>query len=89
MALVLQPTEDNLTFGKRYAILNLDWMALLIDGIKNTSIGQEFITNCSRWNEAVHQKHPQPLTIFISLYFLNTSQPELAKDSPFAKIIDG
>jgi nicotinamidase-related amidase len=81
--------EGHLSFGQHYAVLNLDWISLLIDGIKDTNVGQEFITNCVRWNDAVHQKDPRPLTIFTSLWFSNPSQPELAKGSPFTRLLQG
>jgi len=81
--------EGHLSFGQHYAVLNLDWISFLIDGIKDTSVGQEFITNCVKWNDAVHQKDPRPLTIFTSLLFSNSSQPELAKGSPFTRLLQG
>ncbi|KAE9568806.1 hypothetical protein CGMCC3_g15083 [Colletotrichum fructicola] len=76
------------SFGKRFAILNLDLMAIMFDSIKKTDEGELFISNCVRWNEAVHQHHPRPLTIFTTLCFSNYSQPELARPSPFANLID-
>jgi nicotinamidase-related amidase len=89
MARVLRSAEGNLIFGQRYAVLNLDWMSLLIDSVKDTTVGQEFITNCSRWNDAVHKKNPRPLTIFTSLFFSSSAQPELAKESPFTRLLQG
>jgi nicotinamidase-related amidase len=81
--------RHELSFGEHYAVLNLDWMSILIDGIKDTAVGQEFIANCTRWNNAVHKKDPRPLTIFTSLSFSNSSYPELAKNSPFARLLQG
>ncbi|KAF3225006.1 hypothetical protein TWF192_007291 [Orbilia oligospora] len=79
------------TFNKNYAILNLDWMTILMDVIKDTPEGQTYITNCSRWNDAVHAKSPRPITIFTTLFFSNKSQPELHKSdkAPFTKQING
>ncbi|KAK6345530.1 hypothetical protein TWF718_007442 [Orbilia javanica] len=79
------------SLNKKYAILNLDWMTILIDAVKNTPEGQEFITNCSRWNDAVHVKSPRPMTIFTTLFFSNKSQPELHKngEAPFTKQVKG
>ncbi|KAF4809140.1 hypothetical protein CGCSCA5_v011695 [Colletotrichum siamense] len=77
------------SFGKRFAILKLDLMAIMFDSIKNTDEGRFFISNCVRWNEAVHQHDPRPLTIFTTLCFSNSSQPELARPSPIANLIDG
>jgi nicotinamidase-related amidase len=89
MTSALHSSESPLSFGQHYAVLNLDWMSLLVDGIKDTTVGREFITNCSVWNDAVHQKDPRPLTIFTTLFFSNPSQPELAEDSPFTRLLRG
>ncbi|KAI5458926.1 Isochorismatase-like protein [Mariannaea sp. PMI_226] len=74
-------------FGKRYAVLNLDLMSILINEVKDSVQGQSFISNCVRWNNAVHQKDQRPLTIFTTLYFSNCTQPELAQSSLFAKML--
>jgi Isochorismatase family. len=79
-------TNSSLSFGDSYAVLNLDWMSVLINAIKNTSEGQALIANCSKWNDAVHQKSPRPLTVFSILSF-NPGQPEVQAHSPFAKLI--
>lgn len=86
----VHPTDEGMpTFGKRFAILNLDLMAIMLDSNKKTDEGKLLISNCVRWNEAVHQHHPRPLTIFTTLSFSDYSQPELARPSPFANLIDG
>jgi nicotinamidase-related amidase len=59
---------------------------VLIDAVKDTPEGQAFIANCSRWNDAVHQKDRRPLTIFSTLSF-HHGQPEVRADTPFAKLI--
>lgn len=79
-------TNNSLSFGDNYAVLNLDWMSVLIDSIKNTSEGRAMIENCSNWNNAVHQKSPRPLTVFSTLSF-NSGQPEVQPNSPFANLI--
>ncbi|KAK6504782.1 hypothetical protein TWF481_006721 [Arthrobotrys musiformis] len=62
-------------------------MTILIDAIRDTTEGQTLISNCSRWNDAVHAKTPRPVTIFTTLFFSNKSQPELHKSdkAPFTK----
>ncbi|SPO06530.1 probable cysteine hydrolase family protein [Cephalotrichum gorgonifer] len=75
-------------FGNHFAILNLDLMTVLIDAVKDTGAGKAFISNCSRWNDAVHQKDTRPLTIFTNLCF-STGTPELAKDAPFIRLLEG
>jgi hypothetical protein len=87
MAHAILPHENDISFGQAYAVLNLDWMTCLIDSIKDTSVGQEFIASCSQWNDAVRQKVPRPLNIFTTLTFSTHSQPELAPDSHFAGLI--
>ncbi|RKL02092.1 hypothetical protein BFJ70_g17372 [Fusarium oxysporum] len=86
-----QSSAQALSFGKNYAVLNLDWMALLIGAIEDTPQGQVFISNCARWNDAVHAHEPQPTTIFTSLCFSNSSQPELHPHDrkPFTKVVRG
>ncbi|EED19329.1 cysteine hydrolase family protein [Talaromyces stipitatus ATCC 10500] len=79
-------TSRSLNFGSNYAILNLDWMAMLINSIKDVPEGQAMIANCTKWNDAVHLKIPRPLTIFSTLSF-SPNQAEAAPDSPFARLI--
>jgi nicotinamidase-related amidase len=62
-------------------------MSLMIDGIKDTAAGKAFISNTSRWNDGVHQKGPQPLTIFMSFFFSNPSQPVVPLGAPFTKLL--
>lgn len=64
-------------------------MAILIDAVKDTSEGQASISNCSRWNDAVHRMHPRPLTTFMSLFFNGSGEPELAKGALFTKLLAG
>ncbi|PLB55346.1 Isochorismatase hydrolase [Aspergillus steynii IBT 23096] len=81
-----QSSYTSVNFGDRYAILNLDWMSVLINAVKDTAEGQALISNCSVWNDAVHRKHPRPLTIFSTLAF-NRAQPEVQANTPFARQI--
>lgn len=76
------------SFGDNYAVLNLDWMSVLVSSVKDSREGHTFIASCSRWNDAVHQKSPRPLTIFSTLSFY-PGQPELLLGSPFANLIAG
>ncbi|KAL7621469.1 hypothetical protein AAE478_008792 [Parahypoxylon ruwenzoriense] len=87
MSSIQSSAESISNFGQEYAVLNLDIMSLLIDNIKDTAEGQEFISSFSRWNDALHQKDPRPLTVFTSLFFSHPSQHELANDKPFANLV--
>ncbi|KAI0839386.1 cysteine hydrolase family protein [Hypoxylon sp. FL0890] len=88
MAFERQPMKDPVNFGKNYAVLNLDLMTILIDSVKHSPKGQAFISNCSRWNDAVHRQDPQPLVIFTTLFF-NPGRPELAEGKPFHGLVEG
>jgi nicotinamidase-related amidase len=75
------------SFGKRYAILNLDWMTVLLTAAEGTPQGRTVVENLSKWHEAVHQKSDRPLTIYTTLAF-NRGQPELEAKKPFARLIE-
>ncbi|KAM0215183.1 hypothetical protein ACHAQD_008511 [Fusarium lateritium] len=89
MGLGHDPAAESLGFGHHFAVLNLDWMSILINAAKHSTEGQAFISNCIRWNDAVHAKQPRPLTVFTSLYFSNSFQPELSSDinAPFTMLV--
>ncbi|KAL3464798.1 Isochorismatase-like protein [Aspergillus heterothallicus] len=83
----MSPTSPPpLSFAPPYAILHLDLMPILINAIKPTAAGQEFISNMNKWINAAHIKTPRPLTIFSTLAF-HEGQPELAPASPFERLI--
>jgi nicotinamidase-related amidase len=88
MSATLPTASRPFSFGCRYAVLNLDLMSILIDAAKGTAEGRTFISNCVRWNDAVHAKETRPLTIFTSL-FSHQSQLELAvnENAPFTKLV--
>ncbi|KAJ5095825.1 cysteine hydrolase family protein [Penicillium alfredii] len=73
-------------FGPLYAILHLDWGSALIGAVQETPEEQALITNYTRWNNAVHQKIPRPVTIFTTLAF-SQGQPEVKTNTPFANLI--
>ncbi|KAL7794827.1 Isochorismatase-like protein [Trichoderma afarasin] len=78
-----------LSFGKRYAVLNLDFMNILFDIAKGTPEGTKFVANCTRWVDAVHKRDPRPPSIFTTLYFTSPSQAELPAEAPFTKLVNG
>ncbi|KKP05671.1 hypothetical protein THAR02_02225 [Trichoderma harzianum] len=78
-----------LSFGKRYAVLNLDFMNILFDIAKGTPEGTKFVANCTRWVDAVHRRDPRPPNIFTTLYFTSPSQAELPAEAPFTKLVNG
>lgn len=82
------PEQKLLSFGKNYAVLNLDWMMLLIDVVRETKEGPLFIANCRRWIDAVHALNPRPMVIFSSFHF-SCGEPDLASNGPFTKLITG
>ena len=74
------------TLGKHYAILNLDLITVLIDIVKDTAAGQQFVSNCALWNDAVYKKDTRLLSIF-SLFF-KPGEPELAEGALFTKLLN-
>lgn len=40
--------EPAVDFGSNYAILNLDWMTILINAVEDTPEGKAMISNCSK-----------------------------------------
>ncbi|KAI1848810.1 hypothetical protein JX265_001140 [Neoarthrinium moseri] len=76
-----------INFGKNYAVLNLDLMTVLIDAVRETAEGQAFISNNSRWVDAIHSTAQRPINIFTSLFF-EQGYLELAKSAPFTRLIE-
>ena len=76
---------STLSFGKHYAVLNLDLIPGILQPIINTTAGQTFINSTATWINAVHAQNPPPLSIFTRIYFSNARQPEIGPKSPFAK----
>ncbi|KAK4543558.1 hypothetical protein LTR36_005453 [Oleoguttula mirabilis] len=75
-----------LSFGRHYAVLNLDLINALVAPLANTTAGAAFISNTADWITAVHAQVPAPLSIFTRIYFANAHQPELGPDTPFAAV---
>ncbi|KAH8429870.1 cysteine hydrolase [Aspergillus melleus] len=48
----MSSSANSVNFGKNYAVLNLDWMALLLNAVEESPEGQSLIANYSRWNNA-------------------------------------
>lgn len=80
------PANETLSFGRHYAVLNLDLINALVSPLANTSAGSAFISNTARWIDAVHAQNPPPLSIFTRIYFTNAHKPEIGPDSPFALV---
>ena len=80
------PSNETLSFGQHYAVLNLDLINGLVSPIANTTPGSAFVSNTARWINAVHAQNPPPLSIFTRIYFTNSHKPEIAPGIPFAKV---
>lgn len=79
----------SLSFGRHYAVLNLDLINVLVGSVAGTPQGDTFINNTARWIDAVHAQKPPPLSIFTRVYFSNARQPELMPGSAFAQLASG
>lgn len=78
--------NSSINFGENYAVLNLDWITVLIDAVKDTPEGHALIENLAKWNHAVHESASRPLTVFSTLSF-HPGQPEVQPGTPFANLI--
>lgn len=79
--------DTNLSFGKHYAVLNLDLITGLVGSVNATPEGQAWIKSTSTWIDAVHQKSPRPLEVFTRIFFSNAYRPEIGPDTPFAAAV--
>jgi len=77
---------STLSFGRHYAVLNLDLITALVSGVATTPAGSAWIANTARWIDAVHAQVPAPLSIFTRIYFSNSHKPEIGPASPFAQV---
>ena len=79
-------TNDSLSFGQHYAVVNLDLVSVVVEPIANTSAGSAFINNMAHWINAVHSQEPPPLSIFTRVYFSNARKPEIVPGSGLSQI---
>lgn len=78
------PHNDTFSFGKHYAVLNLDLINDLVGTVSNTTEGQAFINCTSHWINAVHDQNPQPLTVYTRIYYQNSHYPDIKPGSSLA-----
>ena len=81
--------EEAISFGKHYAVLNLDLINAIVTPIAATKEGRNFINNTAKWIDAVHKIDPRPLSIFTRIYFSSDLKPELKANSGFADLVEG
>lgn len=79
-------SNESLSFGKHYAVLNLDLINGLVAPLASTPAGASFIANTASWINAVHAQSPPPLSIFTRIYFSNARKPEVKPGSGFADV---
>ncbi|KAK4504569.1 hypothetical protein PRZ48_005485 [Zasmidium cellare] len=76
--------SSNITFGKYYAVLNLDVENGAVVPWENTTAGKDWISNLACWIDAVHRQHPPPLSIYTAVAYVNSRKPELGVQSGHA-----
>ncbi|KAL8286904.1 hypothetical protein RQP46_003910 [Phenoliferia psychrophenolica] len=81
--------DTALSFGKNYAVLNLDMITGLVAGVNGTAPGDAFISSVVKWIDAVHAVKPPPLTIFTRIYFSTPQKPEVGPNAPFGAAVGG
>lgn len=80
------PANETLSFGKHYAVLNLDYINGIAGGLANTTAGEAWLANTANWIDAVHAQDPPPLSIYTRIYYSASTKPEIGPNSPFAKV---
>lgn len=78
------PKNDSISFGRNYAVLNLDIINDVTEPIANTTSGATWLECLQTWNDAVHALNPTPLTFWTRIYFENAHYPDVKQGSPFA-----
>ncbi|KAF2220436.1 Isochorismatase-like protein, partial [Elsinoe ampelina] len=78
--------NETLSFGKNYAVLNLDLINGIVGSVVNTTQGDAWIRNTARWIDAVHATASPPLTIFTRIFFSTPQKPEIGPNAPFAQV---
>ena len=79
-------SNESLSFGQHYAVLNLDLINGLVSPLASSPAGSAFIANTATWINAVHAQTPPPLSIFTRIYFSNARKPEVKPGSGFASV---
>ena len=80
------PENKQFSFGRPYAVLNLDLISAIVSSVENTPAGKAWISNTAKWIDSVHAQNPAPLSIFTRIYFSNSHKPEIGPKSPFAQV---
>ena len=80
------PNNSTFSFGRHYAVLNLDLINALVGSVADLPAGKAFISNVANWIDAVHAQDPPPLSIFTRIYFSNSKKPEVGKQAPFYQV---
>lgn len=83
------PANSTFSFGKHYAVLNLDMINGLVASVAGTPQGESWINSVTTWINAVHAQTPTPISIFTRIYFSNTHRPELGLGVPFSAAVAG
>ena len=80
------PSNSTLSFGKHYAVLNLDIIAAIYSGVANTTAGSAFLSNTGAWIDAVHAQNPPPLSLYTRIYYSAPTKPEIGPGAPYASV---
>lgn len=81
--------NTSFSFGRNYAVLNLDMINGIYGGFNTTTQGQQLINSTVTWINAVQAQNPVPLTIWTRIYFQTALRPELGVGVPFGRVVGG
>jgi len=81
------PGNNSFSFGRNYAILNLDLLNFTVEPVANTTAGATWLKCLEIWNGAVQALSPSPLTIWTRVYWENSRYADVKLGSPFAAFL--
>lgn len=71
--------SGDISFGENYAVMFLDYVAGIVQGVQDTCDGQAFLNASQTWSQAVHNVTTnKPLIMYSRLYFQSDSRYEVA-----------
>ncbi|PWY98315.1 Isochorismatase hydrolase [Testicularia cyperi] len=84
-------SAGDISFGSNTAVLFLDYVAGIVQGVRGTCDGDAFLNASATWSEAVHQADPKPLIMYSRLYFYSDEKYEVATGLPygFSQVVSG
>lgn len=78
------PKNNSISFGRHYAVLNLDIINDVTKSISTTPSGSTWLSCLQTWVDAVNAQNPKPLTFWTRIYYENSHYPDVKPGSPLS-----